>query len=142
MFKSFDQFINESLGEGDNLDHSDSPFGKFPEFIMKRSSGNKKKGDINYAGEMVDWIYRNQGLSARQIKAGVLGFPENTKEDFMSYKGGVGVDTTLSAVLKTPYVIRSEERPGRYYARLDTSLTIDQIKQKHRGQISGRSYGL
>ena len=83
MFKNFDQFVNESLGSGDKIDHSDSPFGKFPEFMLKRASGRKKKGDINSAGEMADWIYRNQGLSAREIKAAILGFPDNTKEDFM-----------------------------------------------------------
>lgn len=77
FIKKFEDFVNESLGRDDDMDHTDSPFGKFPEFQLKRASGNKKKGDINSAGEMADWIYRNQEMSAREIKAAVLGFPEN-----------------------------------------------------------------
>lgn len=65
----------------------------------------------------------------------------------MYHKGGLNVGQYLDVARETPYVIRTDvirtdERLSRYYARLDTNLSVDQIKQKHRGQMSGRSYGL
>ena len=143
MIKSFGEFICEydSSQLTDKIDPNSS-FSKFPEFQLKKSNKDKKKGDLNSAGEMTEFIYRNQGLSAKQIKIKVLDFPGGTTEDYMYNRGGRNIDKILTDVLMTPYVIRSNERPSRYYARLDTNMTIDEIKQKHRGQISGSKFGI
>lgn len=114
---------------------------KFPEFILKRRSGDRNKGELNDAGRMTDFIFRNQGLTAKQILQQVLNMPGKSQKE-MYYRGGQALDGVMSAALSSGYVIRNKETPMKWYARLDKTTTIPEIEQKHRGQIHGNQFGL
>lgn len=137
MIMSFSEFLNE-----DSQGSPTSPFKEFDVFKLKRDTKEGKKGDLNRAGRMADWIYRNQGLSSREIYAAILGYPSNTSQTYMYHRGGQAIDNILQSLVPIPYIIRSDERPARWYARLDDKTTIDEIKHKHRGQITGRTFGI
>lgn len=154
MFKNFKEFliepknsIDESINSYEGMsgeDFSKSPFlnVESDKLFMKTNKGDYKKGDLNTTGRIAHFIYKNQGLSARQIKNKLLGKPENTPEGDTYRSGGRTIDQQLDAALLSGYVIRSNERPGRYYAKTDLSMTIDDIKAKHKGSIAAKRLGL
>jgi hypothetical protein len=141
-FLDYNQFINENLWKGDKSDHSNSPFLKFPELTMTRKAGLKNKGDLNATGEMVHFIYKNPGLSAKEIKNLLLECPIDQPENITYYTGGHALQAPLKAALATPYVHRTTDRPAIYYAHPDPSLNIDQIKHELRGVLIGKKFGL
>ena len=130
---SFDQFINEKLGKGDKLDYSKSPFLKFPELLIKKKTDTKNVGDLNTCGEMVHFIYYNQGHSAKELKNLILDHPIDTSERDIYLRGGHSLEKPLKDALASPYVKRTNERPARYYADPEQNMTIEQIIQKHKG---------
>lgn len=142
FFLDNNQFIDEKLKIGDKTNYSNSPFLKFPELLIKKKSGLKNIGDLNSCGEMVHFIYMNPGLSAKEIKNILLGYPINTPEHETYRIGGHSLEKPIKDALATPYVKRTSERPARYYAHPNETLTIEQIKHELRGHIIGKKFGL
>jgi len=141
-FLNFSEFLNESLGKGDMTNYSNSPFLRFPELLTKKKTASKNAGELNSCGEMVHFIYFNQGHSAKELKNLILGHPINKPESETYTIGGHRLEKPLKDALNTPYVKRTNTRPSRYYADVDPNMTIEQIIHKNRGSIQGKKYGI
>jgi hypothetical protein len=108
----------------------DSPFLQFPDLLVTRNTGKKKKGELSEVGEMVDFIFRHPGLSAKQLKNLVLGYHIDTPEDETYRKGGQGLGSLLTnGVLDSSCVDRTNERPAKYYALPVEGLTAAEMKE-------------
>jgi hypothetical protein len=138
--KLFEEFITED--KLDEIDYTDSPFKKCPELCVKKKTATKMQGELSKIGEMAHLIFTHPGVSEKEIVNMMLDLPLNTPQKDTYSRGGHQVTNILSKLFSTPYVKRTSERPARYYAHPDPTLTIEELEEIFVGAKHGKSYGI